>query len=187
MTSSKDILEYERDDFKESTKALKKQDVDWLLNRLVKQYPDLEGYEKDSDKEYLLLNRANLILYSINKNKPGNMRIYVERQLKKKEYDEKLKLLNARINPSLLGKDKVCDELSQEITTLLDGAEREFPGFKKARGMMVSEMFQKIMAYRTEGAVGHIGILKSIRDKTAEESQKAERQPKKMKKKATTR
>lgn len=143
-------------------------DKEWMKKRL-------REYYKTQDVEW----EYELMEYGINKDTPSNIREYVERELRKNEYDEKLKMLNARISPSLLGRENACDELSKEIEALLVRAENEFPGFKKARGMMISEMYQKIMAYRTEGAVGHTGILKSIHDS------KAEKPLKKMKRTAT--
>jgi hypothetical protein len=163
MNSDDGILEYERGDFKESTKSLTQDDISWLLKRLVKQYPELNGYEKDPDKEWKLLSRANQLLYSINEDKPSDIRAYVEKELRKKEYDNRLKELSDRITSGLLGDNEKCDRLSDEINQLLDDADKEFPGFRKGRALQVSEIFQRIMAYRTKGAIGHQGEIREIR------------------------
>ncbi len=128
------------------------QDKEWILKKL-------KTFHKTEDVSW----EYELMEYAIQKNNPPDIRTYVENELKKKNYDNKLKELSNRISPSLLGNNEKCDKLSDEINKLLDEAEKEFPGFKKGRALQISEISQRIMAYRSKGAVGHQAEVRDIR------------------------
>jgi|SRR5208283_1165369 len=158
-----DSLKYERDKFDRRAKTLYPEEKNWIVQRVLRDYPALSDYKINQEHEEKLLNKVNILIYDFEKNKPSDIRAYVEKELKKSEYDKRLKDLSNRITSGLLGDNKKCDKLSYEINQLLDEAEKEFPGFRKGRALQISEIFQRIMAYRTKGAIGHQGEIREIR------------------------
>jgi len=170
-----DSLKYEKDKFQKRTHLLNQEEIDWIINRVLRDAPNLFDYQNNQKHEEELLNKVNFLIYDFEKNKPSDIRAYVEKELKKKEFDNKLSKLTDKINWNLFGNDKACAELRKEISSLLDEADKEFPGFSKARALQISEMSQRIMAYRTKGAVGHIGTVRSIRERLDKEEKSGEK------------
>lgn len=158
-----DRLAYETEKFKERTKGLNQKDIDWIVMKVVEQNNELKNYKTNEKSETYLLERINLLLYSIKEDKPSNIRAYVEKQLKREEYRNKFSELSGRVFSIKPGDLDACEKLDKEINKFLDKAEKDFPGFKKDYGLAISETMGDIHALRTKGFAGSTRMVREIR------------------------
>jgi len=164
--NDKIVLTKKREEYadrkKEISPFLSESDERWLLNRLIKENPELSDYEKDPEKEYLLLSRACFFLFAIKEDKPSNIRAYVETSIMKKEYADKLGIIAKKIWDTPLGQEKDYDQLQGELEKILNEAEKEFPGFAKNNERQISEIMGDLLALRTGGKMGSMRMVQRI-------------------------
>jgi hypothetical protein len=155
-----DSLKYERDKFRKRTAGLSGAEVEWIISRFVKEYPKLSGYKNDPKTEEELLDRINLAIYDIGKDKPADIRAYVEKHFRKTWYDARLKELEGRIWNLHPGKpEEEYDRCRKELKKLLGEADKEFPGYTEKKGRRVSEMYGDLMALSTNGEKGSTRMM----------------------------
>ncbi len=154
-----DSLNYERDKFKGRTAGLSGADVEWIIQRFIKEYPELSGYKEDPAAEEKLLERMNLALYDVAKDRPSDIRAHVEKHFRRLWYDARLKELEGRIWNLPPGKPDEGRKCREELKKLLDGAEREFPGYMEKKGRQVSEMYGDLAALSTKGEKGSTRMM----------------------------
>ena len=164
----KDLLKYERKKFQELSAGINKTDLDWLTEIFLKKNPELGDYGSDSEKERKFLSRFNSFLYPVHHDKPANIRAYVEEMLKKQDYDKRLGELSNGVFSIKPGDAKACNDLERKINQLLDEAEKEFPGFTKARALMISEISGDIIAVKSKGSAGSTRMLKRMHEQKPE-------------------
>lgn len=170
--SSDTMVKVEKQIFNEKSKGLDRSDVEWLLQLVVARNPELHGYEKDPDKEWKVYSRATSLIYGIDKDKPSDVRTYVEKQLKRKEYIETLNALAGEVFLIKPGDAKACDALSQKIEKFVARAEKEFPGFSASCVLALSETAGDILAVKTRGEFGNRRMLPAIELRLAQEKRK---------------
>jgi|GEM_PF-7045961 len=129
-------------------------DKQWIIKKLEEHYGS-----KDIEWEY------ELIEYAIQKERPSDIRTYVETKLKTKKFDQKLSDFFSRIGTMKEGDKETGETMAKELATFLNKAEEEIPGFKKERALMISEMMGSIMAKQTCGAMGSAAMVHSMRKK----------------------
>ncbi|MFH1221936.1 MAG: hypothetical protein V1492_02525 [Candidatus Micrarchaeota archaeon] len=118
----------------------------------------LKDYYKTEDIQW----EYELMEYGINLHKPTNVREYVEKELKKKEYDGQLGSFMNKTAALNIGDDKKCDELERELEDLLKKANSIFPDFSEKRGRVISELHGDLMAVRTKGKRGSARMLMKL-------------------------
>jgi hypothetical protein len=82
-----------------------------------------------------------------------------------KSYDGKLMQIFDMVFTMPLGDVKACSDVEKRLLVLLKNAEKDCPGYPASRGLMISEICTIILAIKTRGEVGHIGMVNSIRRK----------------------
>jgi hypothetical protein len=158
-------IEIEKKILERNSKGIKKSDVEWIRKKILKSYSDRNATGNDLEREYRVLFQLNQILYSIQADKPTNVRSYTEKIFNKRDYDGKLGQFSNEILSIKPGDVKACDELRDKIYALLDEAEKEFPGFRKDRAMMISELMGNLSALRTKGFMGSTAMLSHLKKK----------------------
>lgn len=124
------------------------EDKDWVIKKL-------KAYYKSEDVEW----EYELMEHSIQIHKPSDVRSYVENKLKEKEFDEELGKMMIGFSKIAFGDVKACGEARRKFDDLLRRAEKDSPGFTKARELMISEMNGDLLALRTNGKMGSTRML----------------------------
>jgi len=168
MTSDASMVEIEKELFDEKCKRLRKPDIVWLLKFVVTKNPELRGYENDPSKEWKVYNRAGRLIYGVDRDNPADIRNYVERESKKEEYDNRLGELSNEVFSIKPGDAKACNDLERKIHRLLDEADGEFPGFTKARALMISEISGDLIAVKTKGSAGSTRMIRRMQEQKPE-------------------
>jgi len=158
-------LEVGRELFDEYSKGIKNEDIEWLRQRIIEAHPAWKEFKDKSQFEYYVLDELNRFLYAIQYRKPENLRTFAEEELKKQEYDQRLSEIAKQITALEPGDERACDVLRENLYKLLDKAEREFPGFKKGRAMMISELRGNILAVKTKGRMGSRAMISQMSKK----------------------
>ena len=125
-----DSFEYEKKKFMERTAGLKKQDIEWILTKVIEYYPELKGYKKNKKIEEQLLSKTNLVIYGFDKSRHSNVRAYVEKELRRDGYLHELKNLLNRIDYAK-GNQKLCDELEKNLDEAKVRISKEDPEYYK--------------------------------------------------------
>ena len=94
--------------------------------------------------------------------KPPNIRAYVEKQLKEKEYDKKLSEVERHIWNLSPGQDEKYDKYENDLNQILREAEREVPGYSESRGRQISEIHGDLRAFRTKGKSGSTRMVQRL-------------------------
>jgi hypothetical protein len=152
--------------------VISKKDEKWLFEKILEYYPDLKNYRSNSDLEYSFFNRLAYFLYCIEKDNPSDVRDYILKLLKIEEYDRNLDELSNILLSIKPGDKKACSELIDKLDLLLDKAEKEFPGFRKERALMISEIRSNILAIRSKGFMGSTAMTQTVRKKVKEKEKK---------------
>jgi len=148
---------------------LSKSDLDLLQKETIRMNPSLKDFKKSDELEFRFYSRLNSVLMAIRLEKTSDIKEHIEKLRKKEKYDIELMMISQKISFLKLGDKKSCNKLDKDLEDLLERAEKEFPGFSKGRALQISEISQRIMAYRTKGAVGHQAEVREIRKKIEKE------------------
>jgi hypothetical protein len=152
----------------------------WIKEKLRNSnpYEQFRGYFKDGNKkesyDSFIEWEYELLEYSIQKDKPSDIKAYVEKKLKKKEYDKQLTRLERSIwNLDLSRKDK-APELKKKVEGLIHKADEEFPGFIEGRRRQISHIMGDLLALETDGEMGSMRMLQKLNAvKEAEEKKES--------------
>jgi hypothetical protein len=148
--------------FKEYSEGIAKEDINWIKERIISLHPDWKNFEDKNKYEFYVLDELNSFLFAIKEDKPSDIKAYVEKKLKKQEYDKKIKSLMSRAGSLHLGDEEKCDQIEQELKNLLTEADNEFPDFSEEYGRFASEIRMDLMAVRTGGKRGSSRMIMKL-------------------------
>jgi len=119
------------------------QDKEWIIKKL-------KAFHKTDDVDW----EYELMEHGIQYDKPSDVRAYVEKELKKKEYDDQLMQIMNTCASLKLGDKKYCDDIEKRLNALLKRADKDIPNFSKERSRVILEIRGDLIAIRTDGKRG---------------------------------
>lgn len=134
----------------------------WLRGEINRFYSFSLSMEKDWAK-HELLSHVEYILFTISEERPADPKAFVEKELRKRAYDHEFCDLVHSVMPIEAGDLIACHELEREIEGLIRKAEKEFPGFRKAKTSLLSQFRQDMLAVKTRGALGNKELRLRVR------------------------
>lgn len=146
----------------EYSKGINQNDIDWIKKRITEANPQWDKFEEKNQKEYYVLDELYQYLSKIQRDKPPDIRAYVEKEMKKQEYDQILRNFMSKTGSLNLGDEKKCDEIEKELDNFMKKADKDIPGFSEARARVISELHADIMAVRTDGKRGSARMLMKL-------------------------
>jgi hypothetical protein len=150
-------IKEKRREIQEKSRGISKEDLDWMEQKLA--HSKDQGQMSKLELEDFLLFRLSHIVYCIQKDKPRDVRAYVENELKKEAYDHQLGKLMLDFGNIKFGDVKACEDATKKLDTLLKKAEKDFTGFTNARSLMINELKGDLLALRTNGEMGSTRML----------------------------
>jgi hypothetical protein len=145
-----DGLKYEKDKFRRRTISLNPNEIEWVVNRILKENPNLEDYKMNKKHEEELLSIINFLIYDFEKNNPPNIREYVEKELKKKEYDVRLSAIWQEVSLMKEKDLKRLEELKKQLDDVEKNLKKEFPEYYKELTRKISSVGWAIHGKRTD-------------------------------------
>jgi hypothetical protein len=91
------------------------------------------------------------ILFTISEEKPADPKAFVEREMRKRAYDNEFSDLVHSVTPIKAGDLEACHALEREIDELIRKAEKEFPGFREQKAELLSQFRQDMLTVKTKG------------------------------------
>lgn len=171
-----DLLNYQKERLRSLSGAISKQDMDFLVQLIINRNPEFGDYKENPEHEEELLSRLNSWLASIQSSKPPDIRTYIEKELKKEEFDDKLDKLSKEVFSIKPGDENSCDDLMKRMYDLLNEANTSIPDYSEKRGRWISDIRGDITAVRTKGKRGSMRGVISITEKIQQDkkSQKSD-------------
>jgi hypothetical protein len=147
---------------REYSKGIRKNDIEWLTQNILKQDPELADYETNLKSRVYLLDQLASALNIIQHNHPADIRTFVEKKRKEDGYDEALRGLMHDAGLLRIGDAKKCDGIEQKLNALLKKADKDFPDYSSKRERPISELRGDLIAVRTKGKMGSARMLTQL-------------------------
>jgi len=137
-----------------------------IIEKLNKYYYD-EKFDTDEDRDFFMEFQYELLEQAIQDDRPKDILNFVDKQLKKQDYDRQLDAFSNAVISKKSGDSKAIDKLRANIDDFLEKAEKEFPGYKKERSIAISELMGDLLALSTKGFAGSSRMVGEIKRKEA--------------------